>query len=400
MMARFVQRGCLKIIDADGNLHVHKGEPGPNVTVRISDRKLYTSLFLNPELKAGEAYVDETLTIEDGTLRDLLMLFAINRKNLRSHPVQKNLRRYLKRIRKFYQLNTQSRSARNVAHHYDLSNELYRLFLDSDMNYSCGYFRSPDDTIETAQQNKLRHIAAKLRLEPGQRVLDVGCGWGSMSMYMAQNFDVDVLGVTLSKEQLDLARARATERGLENKVTFELRDYRDLDGTFDRIVSIGMFEHVGLDHHETFFRKMSALLDRDGIALLHSIGRKGGPGATGSWMRKYIFPGGYAPALSETLATVEKSGLWVTDIEIWRRHYAETLLAWENRFQENRATIEGLLDARFCRMWEFYLILCEFVFRHSNHMVFQIQLTKHLNATPITRDYFSEAENRLETAEA
>ena len=290
MMARFVQRGRLKIIDADGNLHVHEGEPGPNVTVRISDRKLYTSLFLNPEMKAGEAYVDGTLTIEDGTLRDLLTLFAVNRKNLRKHPLQKGLRKYLKRARKLYRTNTITRSADNVAHHYDLSNELYGLFLDDDLNYSCGYFRSADDSIEVAQQNKLRHIAAKLKLEPGQKVLDIGCGWGSMAMYMAQHCDVEVLGVTLSKEQLELARERAKERGLEDKVQFDLCDYRDVEGTFDRIVSIGMFEHVGRAHYETFFRKVSKLLNRDGIALLHSIGRKGRPGPTGSWVAKIHFP--------------------------------------------------------------------------------------------------------------
>ncbi len=395
MMARVVQTGCLTIVDAGGGRHVHRGAPGPAVTIRLTDPRLYRTLFLNPELKAGEAYMDGTLVIEEGSLRDLLAIFARNRGTLRGQPLQKRLRQTIKGLRRFQQRNTPLRSRRNVAHHYDLSNDLYRLFLDPDLNYSCGYFRHPDDTLEQAQRNKQRHIAAKLDLQPGQRVLDIGCGWGGMALYLAAAAEVEVLGVTLSEQQLALARERAAARGLADRVRFELMDYREVAGPFDRIVSIGMFEHVGLDHYEAFFRKVSELLTPDGVALLHSIGRKGGPGVTGAWIRKYIFPGGYSPALSETLAAVERAGLWTTDLEVWRLHYAETLRHWEQRFQDQRPRAAELLDERFCRMWEFYLIASEFSFRYGKHMVFQLQLTRDVEALPICRDYMTRAEAAL-----
>ena len=295
MLSRFVQIGTIEIVDAGGALHVHAGSPGPQVRVRLHDPSLYKSLFLNPELRAGEAYMDGTLTIEQGTLRDLLTIFAINRGALRGQPMQKSLRRVSRQMKAFFQRNSLLRSRANVEHHYDLSNELYGLFLDADMNYSCAYFRDPGDSIDQAQQNKLRHIASKLALRPGQKVLDIGCGWGGMALYMAQHCDVEVLGITLSKEQQQLAIARAGERGLAHKVRFELCDYREVQGTFDRIVSIGMFEHVGIAYYEQFFGQVARLLNDDGVALLHSIGRKGGPGSTGAWIRKYIFPGGYSP---------------------------------------------------------------------------------------------------------
>jgi cyclopropane-fatty-acyl-phospholipid synthase len=263
------------------------------------------------------------------------------------------------------------------------------------MNYSCGYFRTANDTIEEAQQNKLRHIAAKLALKPGQKVLDIGCGWGGMALFLAEHYDVEVLGVTLSEEQLSLAVQRAKDRGLEHKVRFELCDYRDVKGSFDRIVSVGMFEHVGVTYYEQFFSQIQKLLTEDGAVLLHSIGRKGGPGSTGAWIRKYIFPGGYSPALSETFSAIEKAGLWVTDTEIWRLHYAETLLAWSRRFAAHREQAEALLGARFCRMWEFYLIVSELSFRYGKHMVFQIQMAKQVDALPIQRDYMHETEARL-----
>ena len=396
-MRRFVRSGTLRIIDAEGKLHEHVASPSPSVTIRLTDRGLHRSLFLNPELRTGEAYMDGTLIIEEGSLRDLLTLYAVNRSHLRRQPVQRVLRTAYKRLRGFYQMNKAARSKQNVAHHYDLSNDLYRLFLDDGLNYSCGYFRTPQDTLEQAQQNKLRHIAAKLALKPGQRVLDIGSGWGSMAIYLAEHAGVDVTGVTLSVEQQALATKRAAERGLSDRVRFELKDYRAVTGTFDRVVSVGMFEHVGIGHYPEFFAKVSELLTDDGVALLHSIGRKGGPGSTGPWMRKYIFPGGYSPALSETLAVIEGGSLWVTDIEIWRLHYAETLKEWERRFQANRAQIAALLDERFCRMWEFYLIISEFSFRHGKHMVFQIQMTKSVGTLPLDRDYIAEAERALTT---
>jgi cyclopropane-fatty-acyl-phospholipid synthase len=402
MMGRFVQVGALTILDAAGRAHVLKGDaPGPEVTIKLHDKKLHHQLFLNPELKTGEAYMDGTLTIEQGALRDLLTLYALNRKNLRAQPVQKTMRAWVKRMRGFLPKNDAVRSKKNVETHYDLSNEMYRLFLDEGLNYSCGYFRSPDDSLEQAQIAKLRHIAAKLDLKPGQRVLDIGSGWGSMAIYLAQACEgVEVLGVTLSTEQHALAVQRAAERGLSDRVRFELRDYRDVEGRFDRIVSVGMFEHVGLRNIPEFFVKLRSLLKDDGVALLHSIGRKGGPGSTGAWVKKYIFPGGYAPALSETLPAIEASKLWVTDVEIWRMHYAQTCLAWGGRFAANRDKAAALLGERFCRMWEFYLLISEFSFRYGKHMVFQIQMTRDVDALPLARDYMGEAETRLERRDA
>ena len=397
MMRRFVRTGTLRVIDADGGLHVYEASPAPRVTVRLTDRALHTSLFLNPELRTGEAYMDGTLSIEEGTLRDLLTLYALNRSNLRGHPLQQVLRGASKSFRRFYQRNPAATSRKNVAHHYDLSNDFYRLFLDDGLVYSCAYFLDDGDSLETAQANKLRHVAAKLALKPGQKILDIGSGWGAMAIYLAEVADVDVTGVTLSVEQQALATKRAAERGLSHRVRFELKDYRAVEGPFDRIVSVGMFEHVGLGHYDEFFTKLSNLLTEDGVALVHSIGRKGGPGSTGAWVRKYIFPGGYSPSLSETLTSIERSKLWVTDVEILRLHYARTLAIWERRFQENRDKVQVMFDERFCRMWEFYLIISEFSFLYGKHMNFQIQLTKTVDALPLDRRYMERAEAALQS---
>lgn len=399
MLTKIIRTGTLEVVDAEGTVHRYAGTPEPFVRVKLHDPSLYSSLVWNPDLKAGEAYMDGTLTIEQGTLRDFLTLFAINRGVSRKLPIQRPLRRMAKRLKSLWQRNTLVQSQRNVAHHYDLSNELYGLFLDSGMNYSCAYFRSPMDTLEEAQQNKLRHIASKLDLKPGQRLLDIGCGWGGMAIYLAQNFDVHVTGVTLSKEQLALAQQRAEQLGLADKISFQFKDYRDVAGTFDRIVSIGMFEHVGISYFQQYFGKIQSLLAPDGVALVHAIGRKGGPGTTGKWLRKYIFPGGYSPALSETFAAIESSGLWVTDTEIWRLHYAETLRAWYDRFEANRDKAEALLGETFCRMWEFYLITSELSFRYFKHMVFQIQLAKTVDTLPLQRDYMVDIERELIAAE-
>ncbi|MET0546144.1 MAG: cyclopropane-fatty-acyl-phospholipid synthase family protein [Caulobacterales bacterium] len=395
LLQRFVQRGSLTMIDAKGVTHKYVGQGGPEVTIRLKDEKLQQQLFFNPELHAGEAYMDGRLTVEQGTIRDFLVLFAQNSANLRGHPLQKALRTASKKVKKLKGFNSEKASRENVRHHYDLSNDFYRLWLDTDMQYSCAYFMSDTDTLEQAQINKLRHIAAKLDLKPGQRILDIGSGWGGMALYLASVADVEVLGVTLSTEQHALATQRAKERGLDDRVRFELLDYRNAQGPFDRIVSVGMFEHVGVQQFEAYFSKIRDLLTEDGVALVHSIGRKGGPGQTGKWVRRYIFPGGYSPALSETLASVERSGLWVTDIEILRLHYAKTLRIWDERFQANRAQIAEMMDERFCRMWEFYLIISELSFSHGKHMNFQIQLTKHPRATPLTRDYMVESERLL-----
>jgi cyclopropane-fatty-acyl-phospholipid synthase len=301
----------------------------------------------------------------------------------------------MKKVKRLRQRNTAKASSANVRHHYDLSNDFYRLWLDEDMHYSCAYFSSAADTLEQAQQNKLRHIVSKLDLKPGHRVLDIGCGWGGMALYLAAVADVEVLGVTLSQEQLALAQERARARGLERRVRFELKDYRHVQGSFDRIVSVGMFEHVGVQYFGEYFGTIRKLLADDGLALVHSIGRKGGPGQTGAWVRRYIFPGGYSPALSETLTAIEKSGLWVTDIEILRLHYAKTLSEWERRFQSQREVVRQMMDERFCRMWEFYLIAAELSFSHGKHMNFQVQLSKVVNAVPLTRDYMFEKERLL-----
>jgi cyclopropane-fatty-acyl-phospholipid synthase len=395
MLSRIVRTGTLEVEDAGGKLHRYGGTAGPFARIKLHDASLHTSLVWDPDLKAGEAYMDGTLTIEQGSLRDFLMIFAVNRGVSRKLPIQKPLRRLSKRMKALFQRNTLVQSRRNVAHHYDLSNDLYRLFLDEGMNYSCAYFRSPADTLEDAQQNKLRHIAAKLNLKPGNRVLDIGCGWGGMAIYLAQHFDVHVTGVTLSVEQLRLAEERARALGLSDRVTFELTDFRNVTGKFDRITSIGMLEHVGISYLPQYFSKVNSLLADDGVALIHAIGRKGGPGATGKWLRKYIFPGGYSPALSETFAAIESAGLWVTDTEIWRLHYAQTLFHWHERFEANREKAAALLGERFCRMWEFYLLTSELSFRHFKHMVFQVQLTKSVDSLPLQRDYMAEAEQAL-----
>ncbi|MFC7052136.1 class I SAM-dependent methyltransferase [Hansschlegelia quercus] len=399
ILGDFVRIGSLTIIDAKGRSHTLSGAPGPTVTIRLHDSKLHRQLLLKPELYTGEAYMDGRLTIEQGSLRDLLTIYGLNRTSLRAQPIQKTLRAWTKRFKRFAPKNDAKRSKENVEAHYDLSNEMYRLFLDEGLNYSCGYYRSPNDTLEQAQVNKLRHIAAKLDLKPGQRVLDIGSGWGSMAIYLAEACDVEVLGVTLSTEQHQLATERAAERGLSNRVRFELRDYREVQGKFDRIVSVGMFEHVGVKNYPAFFETVKSLLTEDGVALLHTIGRKGGPGSTGAWVQKYIFPGGYSPALSEATTAIEGAKLWITDIEIWRMHYAETCLAWGGRFAANRDKAAALLGERFCRMWEFYLLISEFSFRYGKHVVFQIQLTKDVHALPLARDYMGQTETRFEAGE-
>ena len=392
MLRRFITTGTLRVIDATGKMHVFAGTPDPVVTIRLHDKALHRKLFLKPELHAGEAYMDGTLTVEDGTLYDFLALFFTNRSSMRHYPLQKVLRRVSRGLRAFQQHNPTGKAQKNVAHHYDLSRELYRRFLDRDLQYSCAYFLSEGDTLEQAQENKKRHIAAKLLLEPGMRVLDIGCGWGGLALSLAQYADVSVTGVTLSREQHEVAEARARELGLDNRVRFELRDYRELADKFDRVVSVGMFEHVGAQHFDEFFGKVSALLADRGVALIHSIGRRGSPGATGAWMRKYIFPGGYVPALSEVCAATERQKLWVTDVEVLRLHYAATLREWLERFEANRGEIAALYDDRFCRMWEFYLVASELSFRLGNHMVFQIQLSRERDAVPLTRDYMWAAE--------
>jgi cyclopropane-fatty-acyl-phospholipid synthase len=399
MLAAFVRTGSLTVTDAAGKTHLFAGAPGPAVNMRITDPSLYWKLFLNPELAAGEAYMDGRLSFPGSSLRDFLTLFSLNRGALAGQSHQAALRRVSRGLKRFQQANPVGRAQANVAHHYDLGNAFYRLFLDEGMFYSCAYFRDEGDTLEAAQIAKCRLIAAKLRLGPGQRVLDIGSGWGGLALYLARVADVEVLGVTLSKEQHALAVERAAAAGLADRVRFELRDYRELQGPFDRIVSVGMFEHVGVGHYGEFFAKADALLAPDGVMLLHSIGKMSPPGAASPWLRKWIFPGAYSPALSEVFPAVEANRLWVTDLEFLRVHYATTLRHWADRFEANRAEVAAMYDERFCRMWEFYLISCETMFRTGAQQVFHMQLAKRRDAAPIVRDYLVAEQERLARVE-
>ncbi len=393
-LGKLVRTGRLTVVDRAGRSHSFgPGHNGPQVTVRLHDPLVPLRILLRPSLALGEAYMDGTITIEKGTLPDLLHLCTGNFQALDRHPIaglRSDLDRWLRRLQ---QNNHIGRARTNVAHHYDLSGALYDLFLDQDRQYSCAYFPTGAETLEEAQEKKKRHIMAKLLLEPGMRVLDIGSGWGGLALEMARTEAVDVTGLTLSQEQLLVANERAATAGLSSRVRFALRDYREEQGTYDRIVSVGMFEHVGVAHYRTYFDTLRRRLKPDGIALVHAIGRADPPGSTDPWLRRYIFPGGYCPALSEALAAVERSGLWVTDIEILRLHYAETLRHWFVRFQANRHRANAIYDERFCRMWEFYLAACEAAFRNGPMMVFQLQLARRRDTVPLTRDYIAHREN-------
>jgi cyclopropane-fatty-acyl-phospholipid synthase len=353
---------------------------------------------MDPELKLGEAYMDGTLVVEQGSIADVLAIL------LRQQPIPApnwtlpRLVRYL--FRRLQQFNLRSRARHNVAHHYDLDGRLYSLFLDGDQQYSCAYFETPDVSLDDAQLAKKRHLAAKLRVKPGATVLDIGCGWGGLALYLAEIARARVTGITLSQEQFQRAQNRALERGRTQDTTFRLLDYRDVDGPFDRIVSVGMFEHVGVGFYETFFDKCADILADDGIMLLHSIGRSSPPGITNPWIAKYIFPGGYIPALSEVLPAIERAKLIVTDVEVLQLHYAETLKAWRERFLAHRDEVVRLYDQRFVRMWEFYLACSEMAFREGDMVVFQVQIAKRKGLAPATRDYIAREEARLHGIEA
>ena len=343
--------------------------------------------------------MDGTITIEEGTLRDLLHLCTANLEALNRTLIGALRGGLDRKLRRLQQDNRLARARANIAHHYDLLGTFYDLFLDGDRQYSCAYFQTGVETLEEAQDKKKRHIMAKLLLTPDTRVLDVGSGWGGLALEMARTAGVDVTGLTLSQEQFAAASERAVAAGLSSHVRFAMRDYRQEQGSYDRIVSVGMFEHVGVAHYRTYFDTLRQRLKPDGVALVHAIGRADTPGSTDPWLRKYIFPGGYCPALSEVLAAVEGSGLWVTDIEILRLHYAETLRHWFERFQANRDAAKAIYDERFCRMWEFYLATCEAAFRNGRMMVFQLQLAHRPDAVPLTRDYIADRERRNITAE-
>jgi len=393
ILKRFVSVGRLTVRWPDGQRTTYTGnaELGLSAGIALADAATVRQLVLNPSLAVGEAYMAGTLTPDGCGIYDVIEVLALNvLANAKGHPIAR-LRAALGVIRRrIDQYNPAHRARRNVAHHYDLNGRLYSLFLDRDRQYSCAYFPRGDETLDEAQVAKKRHIAAKLCLDrPGLSVLDIGCGWGGLALTLARDFGAQVTGVTLSTEQRNEARARAAAEGLQDRVTFELLDYRMIDRTFDRIVSVGMFEHVGVVHYRAFFDTVARCLNPDGVALLHAIGRSDGPGFTNPWIAKYIFPGGYCPALSEVLPPVEKSGLFATDIEILRLHYAETLRHWRRRFAANRDAIASLYDERFCRMFEFYLCGAEIAFRREGHMVFQLQLAHRQTAVPLTRDYIS-----------
>jgi cyclopropane-fatty-acyl-phospholipid synthase len=396
MLRSFELEGSLTLRYPDGSETVFSGQPGPARAFEIKTWAAARRILINPNLAFGEAYVDGSLVPLGCTVYDLLdTLLAARRRGGLGTIV--GLRESLDRIgKRWTQLNPARRALRNVAHHYDLNGTLYSLLLDHDRQYSCAYFRDGDETLDEAQVAKKRHIASKLLLtRPGLRVLDIGCGWGGMALTLAKDYGADVTGITLSQEQLEVARARAEAEGLADRVRFELLDYRSVPHTvdrpaFDRIVSVGMFEHVGINHYRRFFQVVHRCLEPDGVALIHAIGRSYGPETTNPWIRKYIFPGGYSPALSEVLPAVEKSGLIATDIEILRMHYARTLECWRNNLERNRETITGLYDERFMRMFEFYLSGSELAFRHAGHMVWQMQMARQHAAVPLTRDYIKE----------
>jgi cyclopropane-fatty-acyl-phospholipid synthase len=392
MLKRLITVGELTLIDARGRRHVFSGSPGRHVVVRIHDEATERAIALRPDPAVGEAYMDGRLTIEEGNLFDFVMLGMENVQCAGHGQLVRWLEATNQLLRPLHTWNTRRRARRNVAHHYDLSDELYRLFLDEERQYSCAYLPSGREDIERAQRLKELHIASKLLLEPGMRVLDIGSGWGALGIHLARNYDVDVTGVTLSTEQCRWSNERARQLGLDRRVRFLLQDYREVEGEFDRIVSVGMFEHVGLAQYRTMFRKMRDLMKPDGVALLHSIGRSAGPGYTSPFIRKYIFPGGYIPALSEVVPAIEKARLWITDVEILRLHYAETLKLWRQRFYEHWDRAKALYDERFCRMWEFYLVGSEAFFRVQDGMNFQIQFAAERDAVPLTRDYMVDHE--------
>ena len=385
LLRRLIRTGALAVALPSGETLRAGDGAGDEVRIRLRDNRTAWRIALYPGLALGEAWMDGDLTLERGTLWDLLDLAGRNL-SLRPPPRRGALARLWRRVR---QANGRVAARRHVAHHYDLSLDLYRRFLDADLQYSCAFFERPDMTLDEAQAAKKRRLAAKLLLQPGMSVLDIGSGWGGLGLTLAEEAGARVTGITLSDEQLAVARERARDRGLAERVEFRKQDYRDVEGSFDRVVSVGMFEHVGAPNYQAFFDALARLLKEDGVAVLHAIGQNHVSVSNQPWMEKYIFPGGYTAALSEVLPAIERAGLWVTDIEILRLHYAETLKAWRERFLANRAEIAALYDERFCRMWEFYLCVSEVAFRHRGCMVFQIQLTKRVDAAPLTRDYMT-----------
>ena len=397
MLARHVKRGELTIIDGSGRTYRY-GAPDPElrpVTIRLADRMTPLRIARDPAVGTAEAFMDGRLIVEQGEILDLVLIIRRNRRwEDRSAP-GKFLRKGSRLGRPLAHLNWRRQARRNVAHHYDIGNDFYRLWMEADMQYSCGYFTDPGNSLEQAQLDKKAHLAAKLHLKPGQRVLDIGCGWGGLALYLNRVADVDVLGVTLSTEQLELARERAAAAGVSDRVRFELADYRDVTGPFDRIVSVGMFEHVGPPFYRGFFRKCRELLAADGVMVLHTMGRMGRPGTTDRFIQKYIWPGGYIPALSEIVSASEPARLIMADCEALRLHYPTTVLHWYERFKACREEVIRRYDERFYRLWQFYLAAGLSMFSDGGMTVYQLQYMRRRDAAPATRDYMFEAERAL-----
>lgn len=391
-LRRIIRSGTLRLHLPDGETRRY-GAGAPESAIAIHDWPVLRRIALNPDLALGEAWMDGTLTVEQGDLYGFLALCMANIGHGPGPWPRRVHQRLRMAVRRLLMHNPVGRARENVAHHYDLGDDLYDLFLDPERQYSCAYFETPGESLEAAQARKMRHIAAKLRLAPGQKVLDIGSGWGGLGMYLARASGADVTGVTLSVDQQRYAAERAVHEGLDGRARFELRDYRHEAGRYDRIVSVGMFEHVGAGHYDEYFAKLAGLLKDDGLAMVHTIGSVAEPAAPHPWIRKYIFPGGYIPSLSEIAPAIERAGLIVTDLEVLRLHYAETLKAWRERFLARRAEAAARYDERFCRMWEFYLAACEASFRWNGLVVFQIQLARRIDALPVTRGYI-EAEER------
>jgi len=391
-LARFLNNlfktGGFVLVDANLNKYII-GTPEKNnpITIKLSDKKLHYKLLFNPDLYFGEGYASGTIKIENGNLTDFLDLALKNIGRKETNTFSQLLNKLRGNYRYLTNFNLIKKSKMHAAHHYDISDDLYDLFLDSKRQYSCGYFKNENDSLETAQNNKINHIIKKLNIQPNQKVLDIGSGWGSLAIEIAKTSQCEVTGITLSENQFKYSVKKAKELNLENQVTFKLMDYREMKEKFDRIVSVGMFEHVGRKFYNKFYNQINKLMKNDGVALIHTIGSTNPPRDPHPWITKYIFPGGYTPSMSEVTIPIEKSGLIVSDIEVLRMHYSHTLRHWKQRFLDNKSKILALFDEKFFRMWEFYLTSCEMSFKWGDLVVYQIQLIKNYNSTPNIRDY-------------
>ena len=401
VFAPLVKTGRLEVTTPSGKALIFGDGGQPQARLRFADRRAVIALLRDPDLNFGELFMQQRLLVEQGTVYDVLELVLRGARHVPVSATVRLLDAWRMKLRPLLQNNLRGKSRANVAHHYDLDDRLYQLFLDSERQYSCAYFDQGNEDLETAQLAKKRHIAAKLLIEPGQRVLDIGCGWGGLSRYLAEVGGAGhVTGITLSTEQLAGAQSRASQSIHGERLEYRLEDYRDTQGPFERIVSVGMFEHVGTRFHDVFFRKCHELLSEDGVMLLHFIGNSDVPDFNNPWIERYIFPGGHIPSMSEFTPAIERAGLVICDIEVLRLHYAQTLRLWRERFMARRAEAAALYDERFCRMWEFYLSMSETAFRYQDIAIFQVQLARRQDAVPLTRSYIAEHETALKARES